>query len=314
MIKTGTARAGTILGVAALVLSACSGTVDSAKQRGIQPAVNSSASPTPTYSTPKEYQTALTGLDARLAEAMRALSAHRSIKGLPEAIAELRASVQTERAELGGVAPPKTMADAHAKLDTALSDLSGALVTLASDAESGVVCTGDSAQRRLGDGDGAAAVRAAATPLAESDPAQSYRAGTFVPEPGKQLNRRGPNGELPGGRRGGRGRLTVTGNSEADATLKLKTETGVIRQVYVRNNEKVKIDGLPDGTYEVFVAQGKDWDSDSNRFTRDCSFSKLDDTLEFRTLTNQYTIWELELESWAGNVTSTQLDPEAFPE
>lgn len=321
--------------VAALLLAACSGGADevgaggteagdtttetgadSGTERAVDPVLSlPSASPAPAASTPEAYQAELTALDDRLAEAMRALGKRRSIVGLTEAIAELRATVDAEHATLGGLEPPETVADAHAELDVALSDLSTALTSLETDAQSRMVCAGESALRQLGNSDGAAAVREAAARLAESDPAQTYTVGEFVPEDGEQRNRRGRNGELRRGRRGGLGELKITGSPNSDSLLKLRIKKRGIRNVYVRRNTTVTIDGLPDGRYEVYLAQGKDWNGDTNRFTRSCSFSKFDDKLNFRTTSTQYTIYQLELlESFFGNATTTDLDPEDFPE
>jgi hypothetical protein len=77
------------------------------------------------------------------------------------------------------------------------------------------------------------------------------------------------------------------------------------------------VDGIPDGTYEVFFTTGNDWDDVNQRFTRDCSFEKFDDPVEFTTRdledSIEYSIWELSLATLGGNAPTTLVDPGAFP-
>lgn len=278
------------------------------------PSPTPTPSPVPLTATPQEYQTALTALDDSLAAALDGLEARRAPVGLSEAIADVREQLDSERGALAAVVPPETVAAAHSELDTALSDLSFELSVLEADAAAQVVCAGDASIRRLGDGDGAAGVREASARLVESDPLEEYTVGTFVPAQDKQRNRRGRNGDLRRGRRGGTGRLEITGSPDFDSLLKLRINERGIRNVYVRKNTEVTVESLPDGTYEVYLAQGRDWSKGDSRFTRDCSFSVFDETLDFQTTSTQYTIYQLELlESIFGNATSTVLDPEAFP-
>jgi hypothetical protein len=274
----------------------------------------SAPSPQATTATPEEYQQALTGLDERLADGFAEVNKLRSPVGLPEAVAALRDQVDEERATLAQVVPPETVADAHAELDVALSDLSTDLTALESEAASNVVCAGNAAVRRAGNSDGAAAVREAAGRLIESDPVEEYTVGTFVPEDGDERNRRGRNGDLRPGRRNGPGVLKVKGSPEHDALLKLRIKKRGIRNVYVRAGSNVEVTDLPDGNYDVFIAQGVDFNRKSGRFTRECSFSRLDDPLRFRSTAAQYSVWELELtETVFGNAPSSPMDPKDFP-
>ena len=277
-------------------------------------APSATSAPEPPTATPAEYQGALTALDDRLSGARDELRRHRAPAGLPEAISALRAQVDGGRGALAAVVPPATVTAAHEELDTALLDLSFELTSLESAAAAQEVCAGDSAIRRLGDSDAAAAVREASARLAESDPLEEYTVGAFVPAPDKQRNRRGRNGDLRRGRRGGAGRLEITGSPDYDSLLKLRVKKRGIRNVYVRRNASVTVESLPDGTYEIYLAQGRDWSDADNRFTRECSFSVFDDKLTFETTSTQYTIYQLELlESFFGNATSTTLDPDDFP-
>jgi hypothetical protein len=275
-----------------------------------------SAAPSPasTAATPEEYQQVLTQIDERLAERFEEVSKVRSPVGLPDALATLRRQVDEGRAALAEIVPPEAVGRAHDELDAALSGLSADVSTVENAAASNLVCAGSAAVRRIGNNDGAAAVRAAGAGLAESDPVEEYTVGTFVPEPGKQRHRRGQNGDLEPGRRSGLGVMRITGSPESDSLIKLRIKKRGIRNVYVRSDSTVEVNDLPDGRYAIFIAQGTDWDGRSNRFTRQCSFSRLDGTFEFTTTETQYTVWELELlESVLGNAPSSPVDPGDFP-
>jgi len=271
-------------------------------------------SPEPTTATAQEYQQALAALDEQLADGFAEVEEIRSPVGLPEAIAAVRDQVDEQRAALAQVAPPETVADAHGELDVALSDLSADLTALESEATSAVVCAGSAAVLRAGNSDGAAAVREAAARLRESDPVEEYTVGSFVPDEGEERNRRGRNGYLRPGRRNGPNVLKVTGSPDHDALLKLRIKKRGIRNVYVRSGSNVEVTDLPDGNYDVFITQGVDFIRKTGRFTRECSFSRLDDPLRFRSTATQYSIWELELTQTAfGNAPSSPLDPKDFP-
>ena len=319
-------RGGAVLLAAVMLLAACTGGAGESLELADAPSAPASPAPVATSSPPPttpalppettagEYQAALTALDERMAAGMADLRRRRSPVGLAAEIADVRALVDAEQSALAALPPPTTVADAHAELQTALADLSVELSVLESEAASQVVCAGDSAVRRLGDSDGAAALREAAARLRESDPREQFTVGESVPAEGRQRNRRGRNGELRPGRRGGAGELRITGGPDSDSLIKLRKGGQGIRNIYVRRNASVTVTDLPDGRYRVFLAQGRDWSKDDSRFTRDCSFHVFDQRLHFRTTSTQYTIYELELlESVFGNASKSDVTPEDFP-
>jgi hypothetical protein len=305
-----------------LVLAGCSGGAEQAEDdptpgpvpASTPEASTATASPAPVTATPQEYQQALTELDEQLDDGFARVAKRRGPVGLADAIAELRDRVDEQRVGVAQVVPPETVADAHAELDIALSDLSADLTALESDASASVVCAGGAAVLRAGNGDGAAAVREAAARLLESDPVEEYQVGEFVPDGGDERKRRARNGDLRPGRRGGPNVLKVTGGPSLDALLKLRIKKRGIRNVYVRSGSQIDVNDLPDGNYDVFIAQGTDFNRKTGRFTRECSFSRLDDRLEFRSTATQYSVWELEMtETVFGNAPSSAIDPEDFP-
>ena len=84
--------------------------------------------------------------------------------------------------------------------------------------------------------------------------------------------------------------------------------------MYVRSNGKFTATGVKDGTYRVYSASGTDYDSAKKGFTRDCGFTKFDDTFKFTTSSTSSTIWRLTLTPVAnGNASTSEVDPGAFP-
>jgi hypothetical protein len=277
--------------------------------------VSEAASAAPASVSPEEYQQALTTLDEQLAAGFGDIAKIMKPAGLAESVADLRDQVDQQRSALAGLVPPENVAAAHTDLDAALLQLSDNLSVLEGEASSGAVCAGGAAVRRASNSDGAAAVRAAAESLASADPAAQYAVGAFVPEPQDERNRRGRNGDLRNGRRGGSGEIKITGAPDHDAVIKLRDGDEGIRDIYVRKGTTVTVNEIPDGNFDAFLALGVDWNKSTGRFTRECAFSRFDDKLEFTSTATTYSIWELQLARTAfGNAPSTPVDPAEFPD
>jgi hypothetical protein len=71
----------------------------------------------------------------------------------------------------------------------------------------------------------------------------------------------------------------------------------------VRTKSKAELADIPDGSYEIFVTQGSDWDSGVAKFTRSASYSKFEKITDFVTRTveqgglptQQSSIWTFTL-------------------
>lgn len=301
------------------MVAACSGASDDDETAPPTPDTPTSSAPSAVPSSPPatsaaDYQAALSALDEQLAKPVRKLRRQRKPGKLAETVMNLRGRVDDARTALAAVPPPTEVADAHSELDTALSNLSSDLTGLEAAASSGGVCAGDAAIRRLSNSDAADAVRQAAAGLADSG-SEEFTVGAFLPEKRKERNRRGRNGDVRPGVHGGLGQLQITGAPNSDALIKLRVKDRPIRDVYVRKGSTVTVEGLPDGNYRTFLAQGRDWDDEARRFTRDCAFSRFDDRMKFTTTATQYTFYQLQLfETIGGNATSTELSPDEFPD
>jgi hypothetical protein len=277
--------------------------------------VSEAASAAPASASPEEYQQALAALDEQLAAGFGEIARIKKPAGLTEAVTNLRDQVDQQRSTFAEVVPPENVAAAHADLDAALLQLSDDLSVLEGEVSSGVVCAGGAAVRRAGNSEGAAAVRAAAEDIASADPAAQYTVGSFVPKQEDEKNRRGRNGDLRPGKRGGNGELQISGPPGNDAVIKLRDGDESVRNIYVRKGTTVNVDQIPDGNFDVYAAHGVDWNESTGRFTRECVFTKFDDKLEFTTTATTYTTWQLQLTETAfGNAPSTPVDPAEFPD
>ncbi|CUU59836.1 hypothetical protein Ga0074812_13241 [Parafrankia irregularis] len=260
--------------------------------------------------TPDAYQGVLTDLDKSLDPAFDGVGAALTPEDLSTALTATATSLTSQADKLAQVRPPETVDAAHGKLRQALDELAGDLTSLSQDAQDKKLCTGGSGLPRAASADGANQVRQAAQELTTADSGRSFTVGAFLPVGTPDQTRRPANGSLPGGRGGGGGELTVNASSDADAVVKLTQGTEVIRNVYVQAGGSTTADGIPDGTYEVFYTVGTDWDDANARFTRDCDFSKFDETLSY----DQYTSYELTLYGViSGNASTSSVDPGAFP-
>ncbi|WP_093620670.1 hypothetical protein [Actinoplanes philippinensis] len=263
---------------------------------------------------PAAFQSSLDAADKELAAALgnlRKASTPRAVSGAADAFAQ---AVQTQASALSGVTAPAAATAAHSDLVSALSALESELTSVSSSADSRSVCTGGSASAALSRADAAADLRSAITALAAADPAAKYRFGSFLPAVTKDQNRRKANGTYLSRTTGGSGELKIDNGNNVDTVINL-VKSGSKKpsvSVYIRGNKKVTTGRIKDGTYQVFMSSGTDWDG--KRFSRDCQFSKFDSPLKFTTTSRQYTIWELSLKvRLGGNASSSEVDPDSFP-
>ncbi|WP_433792947.1 hypothetical protein [Actinoplanes sp. CA-252034] len=263
---------------------------------------------------PAAFQSSLDAADKQLAGALGKLRQATTPKAVSGAADEFAQAVQAQTSALSGLTAPPAVSAAHNELVSALSALEDELTSVSSSADSRSVCTGGSASAALSRADAAGDLRSAISALAAADPAAKYRFGSFVPAVTKDQNRRKANGTYLSRVTGGSGQLKIDNGNNVDTVIKL-VKSGSKKpavSVYIRGNKKVTTGRIKDGTYQVFMSSGTDWDG--KRFTRDCQFSKFDSSLKFTTTSRQYTIWELSLKvRLGGNASSSEVDPDTFP-
>ncbi len=276
------------------------------------------ATPTPARVTPEAYQRVLTELDTALGPGFGAIGSAQTPEDLAAALSAVALNLTIQADGLEDVRPPAAVATAHTGLSDALGTLAAELTSLAGDARDREVCTGGSGLPRAASGNGGHLFRLAVLGLATADPAHHYTVGSFLPPGAPDQTRRAGNGSLPGGRRGGYGELTITASGGTDAVVKVLQGADVIRNVYVQAGASAKVDGIPNGTFDVFYTEGTDWDDANHRFTRDCAFSRFDQPITFSTTNHpgsiEYTTYTLTLYGVVGGTaSSTDVPPGAFP-
>jgi hypothetical protein len=263
---------------------------------------------------PAAFQSSLDEANKQLAAAITKLkqaTTPRAVSSAAEALAE---TVRTQASTLSELTAPAEVSAAHSDLVSALYALEDELTSVSSSADSRSVCTGSAASAELSRAGPAGDLRTAITALAAADPGAKYRFGSFLPASTKDQNRRKANGSYLTRTTGGLGQLKVDNGNPVDTVVKL-VKSGSKKpavSVYIQGKKKVTTGRIKDGTYQVFISSGADWDG--KRFSRDCRFSKFDDSFKFTTTSRQYTIWELKLKvAVGGNASSSEVDPDSFP-
>lgn len=248
-----------------------------------------------------DYATTLTEVDGSLRAPLAAVS-----KGDKAALATSAAALTAGADKLETVKAPEAVNGAHLALIDAMRDL-GDASTDAGTAK--LKCPAGSAGADLLRSPAADKVRAQAKSLAAADP--SFKVA-FLPAAPKEQSRRLANGAFVVRKSGrGSGELKIE-NGAGDTTVSLvpKGAKKPAFTVYVRGKSDHTVEGVKNGTYEIFSAAGEDWDARRKGFTRDCSFTKFDDEFTFEPGTG----WTITLkEVVGGNASTSEVDPGAFP-
>jgi len=279
-------------------------------------AASASPSPSPTPMSPEQYQKVLDDLARSLGAKFGALGADRT----PD---QLRMDVVSMRDELSGsfnilqtATPPPQVRPAHDQLLTALTQLSeivNEVVTAAGNAE---LCGGSSALSRITTSPAADAVRTAIKGLSTADPTHPYPVAAFLPTGTPEANRQLGNGAVIKKSTKGPNTLKVEDNGDTDAVLTLAPagSTSTSLMVYVRAGQTATTNGVKDGSYDMYVASGHDWDGGAKAFTRNCAYEKFTDPADFSSTKSTYTILTITLHaSSGGNASATPTDPGSFP-
>ncbi|WBP89570.1 hypothetical protein [Kitasatospora cathayae] len=173
------------------------------------------------------------------------------------------------------------------------------------------VCALSSAEAKLGASQGLASVSALLTKLA----AAGYSASLTVPELPKQQSRSLDNGTMVStGKLRGEGVFKVDNGGKTDAVVSLVLNGKTVHSMFVAKGQKASIEGVEDGTYDVYVSEGADWDSATKAFTQSCAFTKFEDNFPFETGSTS-TSWSITLQPVAdGNAKTNDVDPNSFPQ
>ena len=180
----------------------------------------------------------------------------------------------------------------------------------------GSICGGSSALSYIGSSSEAAQVRTTAKALAAADAAHPYTIVDFVPPATPNANRQLGSGTVVKKNTSGANVLKVENKQSTDVVVSLApaNSTAAVLMMYVRAGQTGTAKGIHDGSYNVFVTSGSDWDTGARSFTRDCEYRRFTDTIDLTSTSRQYTVETLTLGAGSdGNAFVTPSDSGSFP-
>jgi hypothetical protein len=287
------------VGVCAFVLLLSAAGCTTAKQAAPQP----SATPV----SASAYQRLLSGISAQLGNDDQLMSAALSSSSISLAMTIAEGDVSTAVAQLSRVAAPASMKSEQAGQIAALRAYGGALGGAARNVSADQICAGSAELAQLGQSSAVAMLRAhgfsLAMPqaLADDRPAN----GALI----RRADHKGP-GDLM--------IVNTGGSSDAAVDLVLAGRAAAMA-IYVHAASSATVSDVPDGSYEVYIATGTDWDPANHLFTRGCGFQKMDTPISFTTSTHGNTTYYSQDQITitpvvSGNVQMTTLAPAQFPQ
>jgi len=252
-----------------------------------------------------------------MARQFQALRAARKPAAVKKALSDMQAALSTAKADLGRLPPPVTVQYANGALLEAVDVLAADLAEAESAAADRKVCAGSSAIALISRTTGAEQLRAAVK-LVMEDRTQQYHVGRFVPTRQNDRNRRLRNGAQLRHDTAGVGNLVVnnTGAGTVDTVVSLShrgSRTSVVA-VYVRAGVNTTVTRIGDGTYQIFMTSGQDWDPALHIFTRNCTFERFDDLFPYTTTPDRYPGYKITLrKEIGGNARTSTVPPDEFP-
>lgn len=321
--RVGTATAIVTLIGAALAYQIVTSHGQGSSTTNVVPTTSSSTTSSPSVPplSPADYQQALTSLDATFKTGFGQLTGASTPTAVVAAVGALQSSLNYELSTLVSLRPPSAIGGAQGGLVHDLSAFSADLSSVAAAANQNQVCAGSSAAAMISRLASAVQLRGAFAALATAEPTLPYQIGASFPVATPDAIRELANGTVIAHTTGGgQGELMIdnTGSTE-DAVVVLiavnQTSTPSLT-MYVRNHNRATADGISDGSYNLYVTNGTDWDPDAQVFTRNCSFAELDPTqpLTFKTTSTEATTQQITLTPVVGgNISTTSVDPTKFP-
>ncbi|WP_406197329.1 hypothetical protein OH807_11790 [Kitasatospora sp. NBC_01560] len=313
-------KAGLAVGTA-LLLAACSGggsgyDLGSGKTETVtataspSPTRTPTPTPTPTKTKPP-YGPVLTGYIDPVSAALGKLNVAAGLDAFATALQEAATAASTAGSGLGLADEPAGVSTARRQLVVALGQLSTDLTKVRSDIRAKSVCATTAAFAEVGLSEGLKAVPPALALMT----AAGYPTTFAVPQTPQLQTRTLESGTMVReGRLRGSGVLNVDNGGSSDAVVSLAKDGKSVHSVYVGKGKKASVEGIEDGTYEVFFSGGVDWDASLKAFTQNCDFSKFDDTMAFET-GRTYTSWSITLQpSVGGNAKTSDVDEDKFPQ
>jgi len=318
---------GIVAGVVVLLLLCCGGGVYLVTRGGGKPSASATGTSTRSAASPpkaappvspEEYAKVLAGVDAALSPAIQQVTVGHNPAEVSTAVSAIHSTTMTQLGIIERTGPPEQVKSAHNDMVVAMGAFASTLNEISGAAKSGAVCSGSAAMAKLSGASSASQLRNAAQAYAAQDPVHAYKVGTFLPAPVAEQNRRLGHGTfVKKGNRTGAGKLKIdnAGNNEDAAVSLVPANTRTTSfTVYVHAGNSFTVSSIRDGTYQIYLTTGVDWDPAAPGFSRSCGFSKFADPFEYTTSSTQYTQWTITLKaSVDGNARTDEVPPGDFP-
>jgi hypothetical protein len=275
-------------------------------------------SATPTPLSVKDYGTRLTKAMTPLQTALVRLANAKRYKGLERRVGDVEAAAGKAGSALAKLTPPAELAEPNARLVTALQAFGGETSSLGAKVGQRSLCTGATVRAGLGNADATTALRKAVASVNAALPGDQRP--LKLPAADLKAGSRLPNGRyLRDRNRGGRAELAIENGGSSDAVVTLSKSGKPAIAVYVRKGKSYTVRNVSDGTYDVFFSVGSGWDSAARGFGKNCSFSRFEDPMKFRTTRDARGIyWQnfrITLQPVVGGTARTgDVDPNDFPD
>ncbi|MBV8541905.1 MAG: hypothetical protein JO268_15430 [Pseudonocardiales bacterium] len=276
------------------------------------PHVTVPAQSTPSPVSPEAYATELRAVGDALKTALDGIGAASPGEPLASQVDSAAAAVHAAAQRLTAIAAPTRYVAAQAGLVSALDQLTGQLSGLRDQVQSRELCTAPSVMATLSSLPGADALRRAAPTLGPggADLAAALPAREPLPD------RHESNGEIVRAPGSGNGELKVENGTDHDAVVTISRDGRAVGSFYVTHGGTAQMADVPDGTYDIFLTSGTDWDG--REFTRSCAFQRFDATASFTTTKTQrgirYTIFSVTLQPVPnGNTRIVDVSPDSLP-
>ncbi|MGI5240104.1 hypothetical protein [Dactylosporangium sp. CA-139066] len=300
-------------GVAAFVAVSDLPSGGSAAAEGGGKASSSPSSPPKPLSV-ADYQAVLTEVDALIGPAWQKVVAATNRTAMSEAAVLLARAAKDSEARLAYVTAPTEAEAGHAHLKRAFASTGNDFSDLALAVQQGDVCASSSAVSQVTGSPAATEVREAVKAFGTT-----FTFGAWLPAPAAKQDRKLANGTyVKKGTLNGSGEFTINnGGGDTDVVVSLVPNGTKVAAttVYVTAGSTFKVKHVRDGSYQVYMATGADWDAGIAGFTRNCDMSKFTDPLDFKTTSRQYTTWEITLKKTAGgNAHTDPVDAADYPQ
>ncbi|WP_028936603.1 hypothetical protein [Pseudonocardia spinosispora] len=245
------------------------------------------APPPPAPAPPVGYQDRLSRTDRDISAAFDGIARAPDLPALTQSVlgAAGVVSAASEQLATGGPTPIQ-MTGPNGELVAALRQFGYELAYLSQQINLQVICTGSTAAAAITTAPSMDALRAASTgigtPTADRP---AFEWGGWIPAARDAVNARMPNGRVVVDRRAAGspadGVLEVTDDEDVDAVLALSRQGKIVVSVAVGARKTVRLDGIPDGVYDLYYSTGTDWDDVVGAFGRGCEFHRFTDPTTF---------------------------------